>query len=40
MNTVGTTLSLSETPAFLQSVLGLEGTTTLRLLEPQLQPKE
>jgi hypothetical protein len=28
MNSAGTTLSLSETPAFLQSVLGLEATTT------------
>jgi Zn-dependent metalloprotease len=28
MNSVGTTLSLSETPAFLKSVLGLEATTT------------
>lgn len=28
MNAVGTTLSLSGTPAFLQSVLGLEATTT------------
>jgi Zn-dependent metalloprotease len=28
MNSVGATLSLSETPAFLQSALGLEATTT------------